>query len=190
MNPRFEAAWELHNFLTEHHIAYAIIGGVAVQHWGEQRFTQDVDMTIATSPTDDIGKVVHLLTQRFRSRVSNPVEFARVRRMILVSAGNNVDVDISLALPGYEDDLLERAVEFASEMGKAIRLCTAEDLIIHKTVAGRPQDLADVQGVIFRQGEKLDLTYIREWLRQFAEIMEQPDLPERFESTWRSRRAA
>jgi len=110
--------------------------------------------------------------------------------MILLTAGNNVDVDISLALPGYEDDLLERAVEFAPEAGKAIRLCTAEDLIIHKTVAGRPQDLADVQSIVFRQAEKLDVAYIRKWLRQFAEIMEQPELPERFESAWRKRTAA
>ena len=190
MNPRFEAAWELHIFLTEHHIAYAIIGGVAAQHWGEQRFTQDVDMTIATSPADDIEQVVTLLTHRFRSRVSNPVEFARLRRMILLTAGNNVDVDVSLALPGYEDDLLARAVDFVPEIGKAIRLCTAEDLIIHKTVAGRPQDLSDIQSMVFRQAEKLDLTYIREWLRQFAAIMEQPELPERFESAWRKRTAA
>jgi hypothetical protein len=28
---------------------------------------------------------------------------------------------------------------------KSIRICSAEDLIIHKAVAGRPQDVADIQ---------------------------------------------
>jgi Nucleotidyl transferase of unknown function (DUF2204) len=189
MNARFEAAWELHTFLTEQHIPYVVIGGLAAQHWGDQRFTQDVDITIATAPEQGLSQIVLRLTQRFRSRVPDPVEFARSRRMILISAGNKVDVDISLALPGYEDELLARAVDFAPEAGKLIRLCTAEDLIIHKVVAGRPQDLSDVQSVVFRQGDKLDLMYIREWLRQFAEIMEQPELPARFESAWQKRTA-
>jgi len=30
MNPRLEAAWEIHQFLAEHRLPYAIIGGIAV----------------------------------------------------------------------------------------------------------------------------------------------------------------
>ncbi len=44
MNPRFEAAWEIHQFLTARGIAYAIIGGTALPRWGEPRFTKDVDL--------------------------------------------------------------------------------------------------------------------------------------------------
>ena len=49
MNSRFEAAWEIHQFLQKHNITYAIIGGIAVHSWGDQRFTKDVDLTIAAS---------------------------------------------------------------------------------------------------------------------------------------------
>jgi hypothetical protein len=62
-----------------------------------------------------------------------------------------VEVDISLALPGYEDELFRRAVDFEVEPGKSIRLCSAEDLVIHKAVAGRPQDVMDIEGVVLRQ---------------------------------------
>jgi len=35
MNRLIEAALELHEFLTRHAVPYAIIGGVAVQVWGD-----------------------------------------------------------------------------------------------------------------------------------------------------------
>lgn len=60
-----------------------------------------------------------------------------------------------------------------------------EDLIIHKAVAGRPQDLYDIEGVVYRQGETLEVNYIRLWLREFALILENPQMPERFEVPWR-----
>ena len=41
MNGQFEAAWQLHRFLTERDIPYVVIGGIAVQRWGEPRLTID-----------------------------------------------------------------------------------------------------------------------------------------------------
>ena len=46
MNLQFETAWQLHIFLTSRRIPYAIIGGIAVQRWGQPRLTRDVDLTI------------------------------------------------------------------------------------------------------------------------------------------------
>ncbi len=184
MNPRFEAAWEIHQFLAQHKIRYAVIGGIAVQRWGDQRFTKDVDLTIASSLTEGSSPMVDLLTKHFRSRSANPLEFARKTRMILLTASNGVDLDISLALPGYEDEMLARAVDFEIEAGKSIRLCSAEDLIIHKAVAGRPQDVSDIQGIVYRQGEKLDGGYIRDWLGQFSELMGNPEIQQHFERAW------
>lgn len=42
-----------------------------------------------------------------------------------------------MGLPGYEDEVMRRAVEFELEPGKAIQVRSAEDLIIHKAIAGR-----------------------------------------------------
>jgi len=41
MNEQAAATWEIHLFLADLGIHYAIIGGMAVQQWGEPRFTQD-----------------------------------------------------------------------------------------------------------------------------------------------------
>jgi hypothetical protein len=47
MNPQLDAAWELGQFLDRHGVSYAIIGGIAVQRWGEPRFTRDLDLSVA-----------------------------------------------------------------------------------------------------------------------------------------------
>lgn len=187
MNPRLAAAWEIHQFLTEHNLTYAIIGGIAVQKWSEPRFTRDVDMSLAAPLTTGSAPLARLITEHFPSRSADPVDFASKTRMVLITASNGVEVDISLALPGYEDQLFARAVDYEIEPGKVIRLCSAEDLIIHKAVAGRPQDISDIQGVVDRQGEKLGVAYIRQWLKEFADVLANPEVVERFESAWRER---
>jgi predicted nucleotidyltransferase len=186
-NP-LDAAWEVAEFLSQHHISYVVIGGLAVQIWGEPRLTVDADLTIAASLTDGVAPVVRLITQRFRSRKQEPVEFARRNRVILVTTDDDIPVDISLALLEYEESLLARATEHEFAKGKAIRICSAEDLIIHKAVAGRAKDLSDLQGVIDRQGQKLDVRYIRKWLEWFAVLLESNAPLERFETAWQNYR--
>lgn len=185
MNPLFEAAWELGEFLRQHNISYAVIGGLALQRWGDVRFTKDVDLSVATPLEEGSAGLVRLITTYFPSRIEDPMDFAKHKRMILINASNGVDVDISLSLPGYEDEMLAHAVDFEIETEKTIRLCSAEDLIIHKAVAGRPQDIADIEGIIYRQGEKLDLSHIRLWLGEFATLLGEPEVKNRFERAWK-----
>jgi hypothetical protein len=180
----FDAAWEMGQFLTEHGISYAVIGGLAVQLWGDARLTIDADLTVSSSLTEGSGPFVDLITQRFPSRIANPREFAQRNRVVLVSSSHGIDVDISLGLPGYEEEMLNRAVDFEWETGKILRVCSAEDLIIHKAIAGRPQDVNDIQGIVYQQRDKLDLSYIRLWLNQFAEILGNPAIGQRFEQAW------
>jgi hypothetical protein len=179
------AAIEVGEFLSINKIRYALIGGLAVQIWGEARLTIDADFTIATSLEIGSTPLVNLITSKFPSRVQNPTEFARTARMILITASNGIEVDISLALPGYEDEMLDRTLEYELEPGKSIFLCSAEDLIIHKAVAGRPQDIVDIQGIVFRQGSKLDINIIQNWLGQFSEVLNSPEVLDRFERIWK-----
>lgn len=184
MSGPLDAAWEIGDFLKHHDISCVVIGGLAVQIWGDARLTIDADVTISSSLEEGTAPLVKLITKHFHSRVTDPFEFAFKTRMILINASNGVDVDISLALPGYEDSLFARAITYNLEQGKSIQVCSAEDLVIHKAIAGRPQDLIDIQGIIFRQGERLDLNYIIGWITQFANLLENPDVVSRFEKAW------
>ena len=56
-----------------------------------------------------------------------------------------------------------------------IRLPTPEDLIILKAVAHRPKDMIDIEAVIAAQ-EHIDTARIAFWVRQFAELLEVPEI--------------
>lgn len=71
------------------------------------------------------------------------------------------------------------------EPWRRVRFCTAGDFIIHKAVAGRGIDLADIQGVITRQRDRLDARYIRRWLREFSAVLESPEVLECFKAPLR-----
>lgn len=185
MNPREEASWELHQFFEELDMHYAIIDGVAVQVCGQPRLTIDVDLTVVAPPDQPSSVFIQQVLDRFPARIDNALDFARRSRVILITASNGCPVDISLGLPGYEDEVMERAVEFELEPGRAIRVCSAEDLIIHKAIAGRPQDVRDVEGIVYRQRDGLDVAIVRRWLQAFAELLDNPEIVERFERPWR-----
>jgi predicted nucleotidyltransferase len=185
VNPQIKAALAVHEFFSGRlRLNYAIIGGIALQFWGEPRFTRDLDLTVQDKL--DLAELVRRATEAFASRVPDPYSFARDTRMLLLRAAD-VDVDVAVALRGYEDSLFARVRSIEVEPGKRIHICSAEDLIIHKALAGRPQDLADVQSVLHRQGKRLDVRYVRRWLGEFSRGLEDPVILERFPQIWAKR---
>lgn len=185
MNPQVKAALAVHDFFFgKLKLNYAIIGGVALQFWGEPRFTRDLGITVQDRL--ELPELVRLATEAFVSRIADPLRFAADTRMLLLRVGE-VEVDLAVALRGYEDSLFARARLIQVERGRRLHICSAEDLIIHKLLAGRPQDLADVQSIIQRQGDKLDVRYVRRWLRQFSGVLDDPAILERFRQLWASR---
>ncbi|MDF1501198.1 MAG: hypothetical protein P1P76_12090 [Anaerolineales bacterium] len=183
MNPQIKAALAMHDFFFENlKLNYAVIGGIALQFWGEPRFTHDLDITVQDRL--DLAELVKVTTETFGSRVSDPNAFAKETRMLLLNV-EDVDVDVAVALRGYEDSLFERVQSYEVEQGKRLNICSAEDLIIHKALAGRPQDITDIQGVIDRQGDSLDVQYIRSWLSEFSNALADTEILDRFERSVR-----
>ena len=180
MNRQFEAAWRLHLFFTDRLIPYAIIGGVAVQRWGQPRFTRDVDVTILLPPGREEPALRDIVAE-FPPRIANAVAFALEHRVLPIEVPGGSEADVSLGLPGYEEEVVVRAVPFELEPDRIVRLCSAEDLVIHKALAGRPQDQLDIEGILARQGKDLDVGYVRRWLGELARIADDPELLARFE---------
>lgn len=183
MNQQFETAWRLHQFLTGRGVPYAIIGGIAVQRWGQPRLTRDVDLTILL-PAGREEPVLRELLSAFPGRIDDALQFALVHRVLPVWVPGGSEADITLGLPGYEEDVIARAVLYDLGDGRAVRLCSAEDLIIHKALAGRPQDLMDIEGIVARQRDGLDRGYLRRWLGEFSTLLDDPEVSQRFERVW------
>lgn len=183
MNRQFETAWQLHTFLSARGIPYAIIGGIAVQRWGQPRLTRDVDLTVLLPPGSE-ETMLRAIVAAFPARIEDAVAFAVAHRVLPVEVPGASEADISLGLPGYEEHVIARAVPYDLGEGRVVRLCSAEDLIVHKALAGRPKDVLDIEGIVGRQGRALDVAYVRRWLGELARVAEDPDVAARFERIW------
>jgi hypothetical protein len=154
---------------------YAVVGGIALSQWGVLRYTHDVDLKVIVPEADYSGIRAQLLAafpERARQHVpQNPL-------IVAVSIGE-VIVDFLLALPGYDQQIVERA-ELRDLGGFTAWVCSAEDLIIQKVIAGREKDWPDVDSLLRARRSKLDYAYIEEWLGQFAEALETPELLNRY----------
>jgi len=186
LNRQLEAIKEIHLFFTKEKIPYVLIGGIALQYWGEPRFTRDIDVTILVYPGAE-REVIKKILSNFSPRIKDAFRFALKNRICLVRSRNGYEIDISLGIPGYEEMVIKRGVE--CKIGRiSVRICSAEDLIIYKVIAGRPQDITDIESIILRQGKSLNTRYIRKWLRNFSSILGMPEMIEQFENLWKKRR--
>lgn len=168
MNQLLEAANEVYTFMAEREWQFCLIGGLAVQHWGEPRTTLDADFTLIAGWGEE-ERYVSTLLDRFRARISDAHAFAVARRVLLVEASNGVPIDISLGALPFETEMVRRAafVEFAP--GLKLPCCTPEDLFVMKAFAGRARDWLDARSVAARQGQ-LDRNYILTHLRSLFEL--------------------
>jgi len=165
-------------FLDERRLSYMTIGGFANLYWGVERFTRDVDITLEIDDSA-LPSLIADLAQSFRITVANPLEFAKRNRVVRVQTHTGVDVDLILAALPYESAALRRAV--AVELGgRTVKLCSAEDLLIHKLSSERMQDAVDVEGIMVRRAGRLDLSYLEPLVRQLAAGLERPEIVEFF----------
>ena len=52
-----------------------------------------------------------------------------------------------------------------------------------------PKDIVDIESVVLRQGNRLNVMYIRRWLSEFSDLLANPDILERFEQAYRKLRS-
>jgi hypothetical protein len=175
MNPVLDAALEIQSFMQEREWEFCVVGGVAVQRWGQPRATQDVDVSLLTGFGSEERYIAELLAH-FDSRRPNAAQFALVARVLVLAASNGVGVDIALAGIPFEEEAIARSSPFEFEPGARLRICSAEDLVVLKAFAGRPLDWQDVEGVLCRQFGKLDWAYIYEHLTALAAAKEEPGI--------------
>ncbi len=162
-------------------IPYCVIGGVAVQRWGEPRQTADVDATLLTGLGSEETAIERLLLQ-FSSRIDNPHEFAMQNRILLLQSQEGTNIDLSFGALPFEERLIERSSEWPVPRHGIIRTCSAEDLVVLKAFAGRPQDWIDVEKVIIRQGQRLQRPLIVQELTPLAELKEEPEILEQLQT--------
>jgi hypothetical protein len=175
----FDVAATVQAMCERHSLPFCFIGGIALQRFGEPRLTRDVDLAVLTGFGDE-ERVVRVFLREFPARIPDGLAFALAHRVLLLEVAG-IGVDVSLAALPYEEEMISRATLIELVPGRALRTCSAEDLIILKSFASRPQDWIDVENVIVRQ-TRLDWDYILPRIKALAELKEEPEIVSRLES--------
>lgn len=154
---------------------FCFIGGVANYRWGTPRLTDDLDLTLLTGFGAEATYADALLSE-FDSRVADAAAFAAENRVLLLRTPDGFGLDIALGAMPFEERTIERSSDAELVAGATLRTCSAEDLIVHKAFASRPQDWVDAEGVILKQRGRLAWPQIWRELTELAALKEAPEL--------------
>ncbi len=187
MSPLLEAALEIQGFCRARGWRFCFIGGIVVPRWGEPRTTADADLTLLTGFGGEEAFADALLAS-FRPRRPDARKLALERRVVLLEASNSVPLDVSLGALPFEERFVSRSSEFAVSTGVTLQTCSAEDLVVLKTFAGRELDWADVRGVAVRQAGRLDEALIFRELEPLLELKGTPEASARLREILRKAR--
>ncbi len=167
--PVLRAAVEIQSYCRRQGWRFCVIGGLAVQRWGQPRLTTDVDLTLLTGFGNEEQFVSKLLA-RFHPRRPDAAQFALRSRVLLLENKSATGIDIALGALPFEQRCIKRASPYRFDRGCTLITCCAEDLVVHKCFAGRALDWFDVEGILIRQRGKLNLKLIRKELAPLLEL--------------------
>lgn len=166
-----------------------IIGGVAASLLGRPRMTGDVDAVVLVDDADwgaflEAGRPFGIAPRR-----SDALAFARRSRVLLLRhAPTGIDLDVSLGALPFEEEMIRRARRH--RVGSIrIPLPTPEDLIVMKAIAHRPRDVADIESIL-EANPRIDEARVLGLVREFASVLEAPELATDLEKLLDRRRRA
>lgn len=170
-NPLFPTLIDALFLLRKESLPCALIGGLAVSLRGQTRVTADVDFVVAAS----IERMLRLVDELDATQFV-PL-FAGVREVVeqsfilpLRHRTTGVKVDLTVGMSGFEQQAVRRA-ENLRIARKVIPVATAEDLILMKLLADRPQDQLDVKILVATLHAQLDWAYCQTTAEALSEAI-------------------
>jgi len=174
VKPVFDAAREIQEFFQRSGHKFCIIGGLALQRWGQPRITKDADFTLLCDLGAEAQLIDRVLSQ-FAARIPDARDFALRARVILIRTASGIPADVALGALPFEQRCVERASEFDFGPGLKLVTCSPEDLVVLKAFAGRGQDWVDIENVLIRQRRTLDWKLVFAELEPLLELRETPE---------------
>lgn len=164
-------------------VPWMLIGGMAVVARGAPRTTEDVDATVL-APGFDIDQFlaacqVHQIVPR-RPDVREMAVEAHI--LLLQHAESGIELDVSLAWLGFEQEAIGRAQPVDFGQGLQVPVARVDDLIVYKAVAWRDVDRKDIERLLLRHANTVDLVRVREQVKAFGEWIEAPERIEQFDA--------
>lgn len=150
-----EPTLNLERILTlfnQHSVEYVVVGGYAVAFHGYPRFTRDLDLFYRQTQ-GNADRILAALREAGFTKISltrgdllDPLLNYKLGR-----PPNQLDLNPSVK--GITWDEANQAAVNGEILGQSVRFLDFETLITSKRAAGRPQDLADIDGLMRHLGE-------------------------------------
>ncbi len=158
-----------------------IIGGQAVLLYGEPRLTRDIDLTLGIN-TDQLDEVLAVVKEASLMPLPKDIDQFIRQTMVMPAAdeASGIRVDFIFSFTPYESQAIARAKRVTIKE-QEVSFASPEDVIIHKIFAGRPRDMEDVRTILLKN-PGLDISYIRNWLKEFDESSDKGNFFTAFES--------
>jgi hypothetical protein len=137
---------ELLSLLGQHRVRYVIVGGWAVVHHSEPRYTKDIDIFVEASEAN-CRRLKRALEQFAGPLPELTIEDLMDRQRVIMMGRPPTRVDLLKSIDG---------VRFETAWKNRIRVqagpvranfISRQDLIRNKRASGRPQDLLDLEGL-------------------------------------------
>ncbi len=140
---------DLLSAFQSHGVKYLVVGGFAVIYHSQPRFTKDLDLFIKADPAN--AKATYAALAEFGAPLKGirPDDFTD-RNSFFRFGREPKGFDILPEIPGVDFDAAwERRIEIVVDAatGQKANFISADDLIVSKLAAARPQDLADADAV-------------------------------------------
>ncbi len=137
-------------------IRSAVIRGLAISLRGLPRMTVDVDLVIQADVDDGLRLARDLPSTPFMPLFDGVEEVVASAFILPIRHRvTGVRVDLAIGMSGFEREAVSRATPVAVGAA-AIPVVCIEDLLVMKALAGRPQDEADIQGLVDVQRDAID----------------------------------
>ena len=136
---------EVIHAMNEHKVRFMVFGGFAVNFYGFNRYTADLDIWVDPDEKN-LSKLSDTITSLGYESSENLNAFLSKKAILLRLVDTNYKVDLlqKISIKKSFDDCYKDAVYSKTPFGE-IHFISYEDLIEEKSITRRPKDLLDIK---------------------------------------------
>ncbi len=132
--------------LNEHNVRYLVVGGYAVAFHGHPRYTKDIDLWVGNDPANAASMIRVLNAFGFSSLGLSEADFTGSEQVIQLGYPPN-RIDLITGITGMDFETAYASRTTVDVDGISISFIGLHDLKATKRIAGRHQDLADLENL-------------------------------------------
>jgi len=173
-NPLLLALAAITSWLKEQNISYMVFGGIANSVYGNPRQTFDIDIKIALDSAKPIETFIEKLGIIAEIIPQQPIQFIQDTNVLPVEVAN-VRIDLVFASLPFEIEAIRRSKSIMY-FDIDLKVCTIEDLIIHKAISTRQKDWIDIEILIHDQRQIIDWPYLLKNCAELSDFLDRSEI--------------